>query len=289
LNDLLGKIKASLKNDTAELEWNEDRVRALRARQQKREIADTLNKLYDNHTYIYIFKPLTPRRFLQSLTRRAKARAYLGRTNAIEFNRQIDYLLFILQPFFKYTTVVCTTKDISIHLVFSFYNKLFDHLENSIRQLRRKKLILSSLEAAQEKLLKYYAITDRIEGDLYAIKKDYKRIYYSSLKSLFTSYEEKRPEERLQSDAILLITTITDADLLFKSLYASLPPQQNELTRYLKSHYKHEFPVLASLARDIMSIPATRAGVERLFNSARDICYYRRGSLKPKTIRDIML
>lgn len=38
-----------------------------------------------------------------------------------------------------------------------------------------------------------------------------------------------------------------------------------------------------------MSIPATGAGVERLFNSARDICYNRRGSLKPKTIRDIML
>jgi hypothetical protein len=38
-----------------------------------------------------------------------------------------------------------------------------------------------------------------------------------------------------------------------------------------------------------MSIPATGAGVERLFNSAQDICHYRRGSLKPETIRDIML
>ena len=47
--------------------------------------------------------------------------------------------------------------------------------------------------------------------------------------------------------------------------------------------------MLASLARDVMSIPATGAGVERLFNSARDICHYRRGSLQPKTIRDIML
>lgn len=38
-----------------------------------------------------------------------------------------------------------------------------------------------------------------------------------------------------------------------------------------------------------MSIPETGAGVERLFYSARDICHYRRGSLKPRTIRDIML
>jgi hypothetical protein len=45
LTDLLGKMKATPKNDTTELEWKEDRVRALRARQQKREIADTLNKV----------------------------------------------------------------------------------------------------------------------------------------------------------------------------------------------------------------------------------------------------
>ena len=38
-----------------------------------------------------------------------------------------------------------------------------------------------------------------------------------------------------------------------------------------------------------MSILATGAGVERLFNPARDICHYRRGSLNPNTIQDIML
>lgn len=57
---------------------------------------------------------------------------------------------------------------------------------------------------------------------------------------------------------------------------------------FWKDHQR-EFPILASIARDIMSIPATGAGVERLVNSARDICHYRRGSLNPETIRDIML
>lgn len=52
---------------------------------------------------------------------------------------------------------------------------------------------------------------------------------------------------------------------------------------------QHEFPILASIARDVLSIPATGSGVERLFNSARDICHYRRGSSKPKTIRDLMM
>lgn len=54
---------------------------------------------------------------------------------------------------------------------------------------------------------------------------------------------------------------------------------------FWKDH-RHEFP---RLARDVLSIPATGAGVERLFNSARDVCHYRRCSLKPKTIQDIMM
>jgi len=45
LKDLLGKMKAAPKNDTAEQAWSDDRVDSLRARQQKREIVDTLNKV----------------------------------------------------------------------------------------------------------------------------------------------------------------------------------------------------------------------------------------------------
>ena len=63
----------------------------------------------------------------------------------------------------------------------------------------------------------------------------------------------------------------------------SISPRQ-----FWKDH-EHEFPTLARIARDIFSIPATGAGVERLFNSARDVCHYRRGSLSPGTIRDLML
>lgn len=47
--------------------------------------------------------------------------------------------------------------------------------------------------------------------------------------------------------------------------------------------------MLSRLARDLLSVPATGAGVERLFNSARDICHYRRGSLHETTIQDLMM
>ena len=46
---------------------------------------------------------------------------------------------------------------------------------------------------------------------------------------------------------------------------------------------------MASLARDVLSIPASGAGVERFFNSARDVCHYRRGSLQPQTIQDLIM
>jgi hypothetical protein len=47
--------------------------------------------------------------------------------------------------------------------------------------------------------------------------------------------------------------------------------------------------VLAKIARDILSTPASGAGVERLFNCAHDVCHYRRGQLKPDTIKGLML
>lgn len=88
--------------------------------------------------------------------------------------RQIEYLLWITQPFFKFTTALSQTKDVTFHVIFSIYNKLFDHLEASIHRLQRKKvawkkLMLSALYAAKEKLSVYYRETDNVHGDLFAI------------------------------------------------------------------------------------------------------------------------
>jgi hypothetical protein len=88
--------------------------------------------------------------------------------------RQIDYLLCITEPFFKFTTVLCKSKDTTIHTVFEIYNNLFEHLERSTRQLQRKRVpwkqvMLKSLGAARDKLAEYYSKTDEVHGDLFAI------------------------------------------------------------------------------------------------------------------------
>ena len=43
------------------------------------------------------------------------------------------------------------------------------------------------------------------------------------------------------------------------------------------------------MAKDVLSIPGSGAGVERLFNQGRDIASYRRGRLQAKTIETLMI
>ncbi|KAJ5882666.1 uncharacterized protein N7529_001338 [Penicillium soppii] len=59
-----------------------------------------------------------------------------------------------------------------------------------------------------------------------------------------------------------------------------------EISQYLDSG---RFPAIASLTRDVLSILVTGASVERLFNTARDIYYYRRGRMKSRTIKELMM
>jgi hypothetical protein len=71
--------------------------------------------------------------------------------------RQIDYLICITQPFYKFTTALSKTKDVTIHTVFSIYNRLFDYLENRIRQLQQKRIgwkqqMLEALRSGESKL-----------------------------------------------------------------------------------------------------------------------------------------
>ncbi|KAJ5957298.1 hypothetical protein N7501_011577 [Penicillium viridicatum] len=57
---------------------------------------------------------------------------------------------------------------------------------------------------------------------------------------------------------------------------------------YIRENQSH-FPTIALLTRDILSILVTSTSVERLFNTTRDICHYRRGRLKSETIEELIL
>jgi len=52
--------------------------------------------------------------------------------------RQVDYLLYITEPFYRFTIVLSKTKEIIVHYVFSIYNALFEYFKESIARLTPK-------------------------------------------------------------------------------------------------------------------------------------------------------
>ena len=174
--------------------------------------------------------------------------------------RQIEYLLYITQPFFKFTTLLSQTKEVSIHLVFSIYNKLFAHLEKSIRRLQRKKvswkqMMLTALRAAKGKLSHYYSMTDDIHGDPYAIgtiiapqqklqffstkdwDNDWRERYRTSLKDYLQPYQRRHSDTQPGSNAYSSAVAISELEMICgpEESQKLLPDQPDELTKYLES------------------------------------------------------
>jgi hypothetical protein len=236
------------------------------------------------------------------------------------------------------------TKDVTVYLVFAIYNELFDHLEKSVKQLTRKKvawkkLMLTALRAAEEKLRQYYSKTDDIPGDVFAISTmlapqhklqffrskdwgtEWLTRYRQSFVEYFEPYKQRLSEEQTwNGEGSSTQSAGIDLDRMIGLDQTIQASQQDELARYLdggkcpystdqrtyankyilatvssvpiRAFWKENqttFPALAKLARDVLSIPATGAGADRLFDTARDVCHYRRGSLNATTIQELML
>ncbi|KAG0159953.1 hypothetical protein PDIDSM_7480 [Penicillium digitatum] len=155
------------------------------------------------------------------------------------------------------------------------------------------------------KKLRYFSSTDW-QGDI-----DYANRYQEVLSREFDRYRKMLTHDT-NDPAVLETSGVAidendDCDLDAACASQNQPleeltkPDDDEIARYLArgierqkprlfwKEYEKSFPTLARIARDILSIPASGAGVERLFNCARDICHYRRGQLRPSTIRGLML
>ncbi|KAJ5849214.1 hypothetical protein N7534_007903 [Penicillium rubens] len=130
-------------------------------------------------------------------------------------------------------------------------------------------------------------------------------IYRDKLRKEFDQYQQRITRHREPSQAQVAQEGDEEELDLMMDLHATLQSEidrpEDEITRYLAQgltkgkprvfwkEYEHEYLVLAAIARDNLATPASGAGVKRLFNCARDVCHYRRGQLKPETIRSLML
>jgi hypothetical protein len=176
--------------------------------------------------------------------------------------RQVDYLITILQPFFQFTEAISVSKDVTIYIVFSVYNKLFGHIESSIRKLQQKKIgwkqkMLAALNSSMDKLREYYTLTCNKElGELYAIgtilspqnklqyfqtkdwkdqKIDYAALYRESLNDWIKPYwlsETQQPPLQIQksthSNMLSLLLSENQTEM-------PAPTVQGEVDRYCDS------------------------------------------------------
>jgi hypothetical protein len=172
--------------------------------------------------------------------------------------RQIDYLLWITQPFFDFTLELSKTKDVTTHHVFKIYNKLFEHLEQSMSQLQRKKVpwkkrMLQALQAAQVKLSNYYSQTDAIRGDLYAVgtmlapanksqffstkdwDDEWRNRYRKSFKECLSPYQERLTSQHDLSISQASTKVGSRLDLMLSESKSQPRPLEDELIQYLDS------------------------------------------------------
>lgn len=181
--------------------------------------------------------------------------------------RQVDYLLWLTHPFFKFTTALSKTRDVTVHSVFSVYNRLFDHLDKSIDKIKPKKapwkqLMLNALLDGRQKLRDYYYETDLVPNNLYAIATtmgpqnkfqffngkdwdDYREDYRESLQELFESYGQRMADTQgpIQAQSVGQSSELEQL-LAPQQSSKSNVNSDDELTRYLGSGMCPFIPIL---------------------------------------------
>ncbi|KAJ5378362.1 hypothetical protein N7509_011481 [Penicillium cosmopolitanum] len=181
--------------------------------------------------------------------------------------------LTIYFPFFDYTTELSKTKDVITYLIFKLYNILFNHLEQAKKQLK-------PLDAGYNKLRIHYAQTDHIRGHIFAVSTMLTRLLDN----------QSTPNPQTQPTSTLRLSKMLSGN------QRATKPTDDEVSQYLDGDLikikplqywrknQSRFPAIIQLTRDILSIPATGVGVKRLFNTARNICHYRRGQAETKEL-----
>ena len=212
-----------------------------------------------------------------------------------------------LNPFKRYSVLMCGEKYSTLSLVVPLYNKLIDHLRlwmNSKTTAGER--LHNSTVAAEEKITSYYNVTSdcytvctvldpRLGLEYYkdepdqvnenaevifaAVNDVYQKCYApeaSALAETAVQIDEFDPfpkKKKLIQDELKSFTQRTDplegdADIL----------------AWWKSQ-SAKYPNLSKMARDYFAIPATSTSSERLFSSAKQLVTDSRNSLGAETIQ----
>ncbi|KAJ8495678.1 hypothetical protein ONZ45_g12768 [Pleurotus djamor] len=208
----------------------------------------------------------------------------------------------------------------------AMFRGLQEHLREILATLpdNAPKVLRDSLVASHLKLSEYYTKID--ESPFYTWA-SHPRISYKTLKDEYSSdktlledleraktkltnhfnsyYKGRKPKETPVSAKAALKSAAADSDNV--DLLAGLRKRQTAVTSELETYFslpladmdvnpitwwterRSQFPDLYQLAYDVLGIPGNAVAVERIFSAARDTISLRRASLKPKTIRTLMI
>ncbi|CAG8305186.1 unnamed protein product, partial [Penicillium salamii] len=134
--------------------------------------------------------------------------------------------------------------------------------------------MLDALEVGRVKLDEYYSQTDSIRGYIHAIS----TMLVSVNKFRFFRTGDWDDYWRDDSSQLKNPKALNKLLSILESMLDGLNPNEDiSDVLGIDEEYQSRFPAIAALACDTLLFPATGAGVERLFNTARDICHYRRG------------
>ncbi len=227
---------------------------------------------------------------------------------------QVRYLMVLLRPFYIWTEITSKTTAVSVNKAWTAYTGLFEHLELAESKLICKTVswkytLADSVVAAHQKLAAYYSKTYGPGGDLYnwatildpmqklesyklpSFRPEDLQAYEKSFRAEYRdNYSVTIPPAEAASNPGLLPGEIDFADLVLTqqqtwrharqrspldSYLQSSTTSDRDILRFWQQH-ETDYPGLAHMARDVLAVPISGAGVERYFSAARLICSYQR-------------
>ncbi|KAJ8509204.1 hypothetical protein ONZ45_g8603 [Pleurotus djamor] len=228
-----------------------------------------------------------------------------------------------LKYFHSASIQMSSTSAPMLSTTLAMFRGLQEHLRGILAALPddAPQVLRDSLAASFLKLSEYYAKIDESPDYTWA---SHPRVSYKTLKDEYTddrtllkdletakakltthfdlNYKNRNPTPVSASSSSQSIASDDHVDLL-----AGLRKRQTAATSELETFFslpladtdvdpiswwterRSQFPNLYQLAYDILGIPGNAVAVERIFSAARDTISLRRASLKPKTIRTLMI
>ncbi|KAJ5481400.1 hypothetical protein N7475_000212 [Penicillium sp. IBT 31633x] len=226
--------------------------------------------------------------------------------------RKVDYLVQLTMPFIQFTTALLASKEATVHKVCFVTSAPW-----------KRKLLEASLIMKME-FGEVYEKTFQSFGVMYGpgtfVAPQYKvsafdeatssqglgrpERYVEYLRIFHLQYRPQMPTSLSCVNGLSCSPQLLGLDRLLHPLagLAGSPRSgQDEVDQYLREgavnispsaywkDHQRKWPVLTRLARDLLSIPATGSGAERLFTVAQNIYHTRGGSLDEPTMRDLVM